>query len=134
LGGGCITCHTPPAFTTGKLTLADGFTPAPTHPNMADIMQVSVGTEPGLALKTRKGTGFHKVPSLRGVWYRPVLLHDGSLRSLEEMFDPKHLNADFRPSGWNPPGSTQRPVPGHRFGLMLDRADKTALLAFLRSL
>ena len=94
----------------------------------------SVGTDPGLALKTRKGTGFYKVPSLRGVWYRPLLLHDGSLTSLEEMFDPARLKDDYRPTGWIPPGATTRAVVGHQFGLRLSEADKTALLAFLRSL
>jgi hypothetical protein len=131
---GCVNCHVPPDYTSGKLTLAQGWTPPPNHPNEDDIVRVSVGTDPGLALRTRKGTGFYKVPSLRGVWYRPRLLHDGSVTSLEEMFDPARLNPDYEPKGWNPPGITRRAVPGHTFGLALDPAEKTALLAFLRSL
>jgi hypothetical protein len=131
---GCIGCHVPPAYTNGKLTLAQGYDPPPDHPNREDIVRVSVGTDPGLALKTRKGTGFYKVPSLRGVWYRPLLLHDGSVSSLEEMFDPARLNADYEPKGWNPPGVKKRAVPGHTFGLSLNAEDKSALLAFLRSL
>jgi hypothetical protein len=131
---GCVECHTPPAYTSGKLTIAQGWRPPPSHPNQADILMRSVGTDPGLALKTRKGTGFYKVPSLRGVWYRPLLLHDGSLTSLEEMFDPARLKDDYRPTGWIPPGATTRAVIGHQFGLRLSEADKAALLAFLRSL
>jgi hypothetical protein len=97
-------------------------------------MSVSVDTDPGLALRTRKGTGFYKIPSLRGVWYRPRLLHDGSFATLEEMFDPARLRPDFVPGGWSPPGVSTRAVPGHVFGLNLSPTDKEMLLAFLRSL
>ena len=78
----CINCHAPSKYTSGKLTLAQGYTLPSHHPNEADIVNRSVGTDPGLAMKTRKGTGFYKIPSLRGVWYRPLLLHDGSVASL----------------------------------------------------
>jgi cytochrome c peroxidase len=131
---GCPTCHTPPDYTSGKLTLAAGWQPPLDHPNRSDVLPVSVGTDPGLALRTRKGTGFYKIPSLRGVWYRPRLLHDGSLASLEELFDPARRNGDYRSKGWNPPGTTTRAITGHDFGLALDRDDKATLLAFLRSL
>jgi mono/diheme cytochrome c family protein len=131
---GCIQCHTPPAYSSGKLTLAQGWSPPADHPNQADIVMRSVGTDPGLALKTRKGTGFYKVPSLRGAWYRPLLLHDGALTSLEEMFDPARLADDYTRTGWTPAGRTTAPVMGHQFGLGLKPDEKTALLAFLRSL
>lgn len=131
---GCPTCHRPPSYTTGNLTLATGFTPPADHPNRADIVNLSVGTNPDVALKTRKGTGLYKIPSLRGVWYRPRLTHDASLTSLEEMFDPARLSPDYEPKGWSPPGVTKRAVPGHTFGLNLNPREKAALLAFLRSL
>jgi hypothetical protein len=131
---GCIECHVPPAYTSGQLTLARGWKPAATHPNIADVNPRSLGTDPGLAMSTRKGTGFYKIPSLRGVWYRPRLLHDGSFTSLEEMFDPARLKPEYVPKGWNPPGVAQRPVHGHLFGLHLNPEEKAALLAFLRSL
>jgi mono/diheme cytochrome c family protein len=130
----CINCHVPPNYTSGKLTLADEYKPRPDHPNQADIVNISVGTDPGLAMKTRKGTGFYKIPSLRGVWYRPLLLHDGSVASLEEMFDPDRLKPDHVPGGWIGPGMTKRAIPGHPFGLGLKTEDKAALLAFLRSI
>jgi hypothetical protein len=130
----CVNCHFPPNYTSGKLTLAQGFAPAADHPNNADIVNISVGTDPGLAMKTRKATGFYKIPSLRGVWYRPLLLHDGSVASLEEMFDPDRLKPDHVPGGWKGPGISQRAIPGHPFGLALNSEDKKALLAFLRSL
>ena len=131
---GCATCHVPPNYTSGRLTLAQGWSSPPNHPNREDIAAVSVGTDPGLALRTRKGTGFYKIPSLRGVWYRPRLLHDASLTSLEEMFDAARLTPEYEPKGWNPPGVTRRSVPGHTFGLSLTADDRNTLLAFLRSL
>ena len=97
-------------------------------------MRVSVGTDPGLALKTRKGTGYYKVPSLKGVWYRGRYLHDGAVTSLEEMFNPARLSDDFVPTGFIPPGQKTRAVKGHEFGLRLDTKERGELLAFLRSL
>lgn len=131
---GCVACHRPPTYTNGKLTPAPGFVPSPNHPNRADISSESVDTDADTALKTRKGTGLYKVPTLRGVWYRPRLLHDGALTSLEEMFDRARLSPDYVPKGWSPPGATKRAVPGHTFGLDLNAKDKAALFAFLRSL
>ena len=131
---GCVNCHVPPNYTSGRLTLAEGWKPSANHPNRDDIAPISVGTDPGLAMKTRKGTGFYKIPSLRGVWYRPRLLHDASVTTLEEMFDHTRLSPEYEPKGWNPPGVTRRSVPGHIFGLSLNAEDRSALLAFLRSL
>ena len=74
---GCVNCHTPPFYTNNKLTLAEGFKP-PDKIASLDVLPVSVGTDPGLALKTRKGTGYYKIPSLQGVWYRGRYLHDGT--------------------------------------------------------
>jgi hypothetical protein len=130
----CVGCHVPPDYTSGKLTLAAGFKVPPDHPNKADIVNLSVGTDSELAMKTRKGTGFYKVPSLRGVWRRPGLLHDGSVGSLEEMFDPARTSPDHVPGGWKYPGVEKRAIIGHSFGLGLNAEDKQALLAFLRSL
>ena len=68
----CATCHTAPLYTNNRLTPAVGFTPPRSRPLASDIMSVSVGTDPELALKTRKGAGLYKVSSLKGVWYREV--------------------------------------------------------------
>lgn len=131
---GCGGCHTPPLYTNNRLTLAQGFTPPPEHAKILDIMRVSVGTDPNLAMKTRKGTGYYKVPSLKGLWYRGHYLHDGSLTMLEEMFDPARLQEDFVPTGFMPLGQKTRAVTGHTFGLKLIDEEKAALLDFLRSL
>jgi mono/diheme cytochrome c family protein len=128
----CARCHTPPLYTNNKLTLAEGFTP----PDDAeeDIARVSVGTDPGLALRTRKGTGYYKVPSLRGVWYRGHFLHDGAVGSLEEMFDPRRLQDDHARGGFAPIGAESGAIPGHEYGLDLTLEERTQLIAFLRTL
>jgi hypothetical protein len=131
---GCIGCHIPPLYTNNKLTLAAGFTPPRNLPRTLDVLPVSVGTDSGLALHTRKGTGFYKVPSLKGVWYRGHYLHDGSAASLEEMFDPGRLSETHKPGGFTPPDKPQRAIVGHEFGLKLKPEERKQLIAFLRTL
>jgi len=113
---GCVTCHTPPLYTSNKLTPADGFRIPADHRGKYQIIDRSVGTDSALALRTRKGTGYYKVPSLRGVWYRGPFEHNGSVETLEEWFDPK------------------RSVKGHPFGLKLRPNEREALIAFLKTL
>lgn len=131
---GCPTCHTPPLYTNNKLTLAKGFRPPKEAPRSLDLLPVTVGTDAGLALQTRKGTGYYKVPSLKGVWYRGHYLHDGSAASLEEMFDPDRLNETHVRGGYSPAGAKTGAIPGHEFGLKLDAVERQQLVAFLRTL
>jgi hypothetical protein len=131
---GCPACHTPPLYTNNKLTTAEGFVPPPDKPANLEVLPVSVGTDTGLALKTRKGTGYYKVPSLKGVWYRGHYLHDGSIATLEEMFDPDRLNDKHAAGGRRPPGVTARAIKGHEFGLKLSTTEREQLIAFLRTL
>ena len=99
-----------------------------------DVSPRRVGTDPGLALRTRKGTGYYRIPSLRGLWYRGLYEHSGSVASLEDWFDPRRLRDDFVPTGWRGPGVQARAVPGHKFGHDLPDEEKKALIAFLRTL
>lgn len=131
---GCPECHTPPLYSSNKLTLAAGFQLPPGHPLRGDVVSVSLGTDPSLALKTRKGTGLYKIPSLKGVWYRALLSHDGSVSTLEEWFDAARLSDDYVPSGFKGYKVAHRAVPGHEFGLKLNVEDKALLIAFLRTL
>lgn len=131
---GCPVCHTPPLYTNNKLTLAKGFVPSGDIPASLDVIRISVGTDPSLALKTRKGTGYYKVPSLKGVWYRGHYLHDGSAASLEEMFDPDRRKENHVPGGWTPVGTKTHAIQGHEFGLQLAAEEREQLLAFLRTL
>jgi len=131
---GCPNCHTPPLYTSNKLTLALGFTAPSDKPASLDVLPISVGTDAGLALSTRKGTGYYKVPSLKGVWYRGHYLHDGSAASLEEMFDPDRLKETHVAGGYRPPGVDARAIKGHEFGLSLTPQEREQLIVFLRTL
>ncbi len=131
---GCAGCHTPPLYTNNKLTLAEGFTPPPGAAEKYDILPVSVGTDPGLATKTRRGTGYYKVPSLKGVWYRSMFGHSGWCATIEDWFDPRRTRDDYVPTGFKPYGAKTNAVKGHPFGLDLNAEDKKALIAFLKTL
>ena len=131
---GCVTCHTPPYFTNNKLTPADGFTIPDAHYDQYPIFDVSVGTDPGYTLKTRRGTGYYKVPSLRGLWYRSPYFHDASLATLGDVLNPARLKTDYVPTAFVGAGVKHRAVPGHEFGLELNPADKQALIAYLMTL
>jgi cytochrome c peroxidase len=130
---GCDGCHSAPLYTNNRLTLALTYHPSGSIGSRSGVMNISVGTDPNLALKTRKGTGFYRVPSLRMVWMEACLLHDGSIGSLEEMFNPARLKPDFRSSNWAPI-TKPHAVQGHPFGLELAAADRAALISFLRTL
>lgn len=131
---GCALCHTPPLYSNNRLTPAEGFVPPPEHLKKFDILPVSVRTDPGLALNTREGSGYYKVPSLRGVWYRGPFEHNGSVATLEDWFDPRRLLEDYVPTGFRGQGVKTRPIKGHSFGLDLSGRDRKALIAFLKTL
>jgi hypothetical protein len=131
---GCAACHTPPLYTNNRLTPAEGFKVPDEHRRRDDIMEVSVGTDPNLALKTRRGTGYYKVPSLKGLWYRGPFEHNGSVATLEDWFDPRRLRDDFVPTGFRDAGVKTRAVKGHAFGLDLSVEERKVLIAFLKTL
>lgn len=132
--GSCAGCHTPPFYTNNKLTPASGFTVPEDHKKKYEVMLVEIGTDPGLTLRTRRGTGYYKVPSLQGVWYRGPFEHNGSVATLEDWFDPRRLRHDYVPTGFKGYGVKTRAVSGHEFGLMLSNEDTKALVAFLKTL
>jgi hypothetical protein len=131
---GCGTCHTPPLYTNNRLTPAEGFAIPEDHPRQYDILPICVGTDPTLALRTRRGTGYYKVPSLRGVRYRGMFGHDGACATLEDWFDPRRVRDDYVPTGFKGVGMKPRAVKGHPFGLALSPEDRRALIAFLKTL
>ncbi|MEA2540912.1 MAG: hypothetical protein QOH35_2278 [Acidobacteriaceae bacterium] len=93
-----------------------------------------MGTDPDLTLKTRRGTGYYKVPALTGVWYRSMFGHSGWCATLEDWLDPKRLNDDYVPTGFRPYGVKTYAVKGHSFGLDLSAQEKKDLIAFLKTL
>jgi hypothetical protein len=115
---GCAQCHTPPLYSNNRLTPAIGFRVPAEHRTKYDILNVTVGTDPGLTMQTRRGTGYYKVPSLRGVWYRENFGHGGWSRTLEDWLAPARALT----------------VKGHEFGLKLSDGDRKALIAFLKTL
>ena len=131
---GCARCHTPPLYTANRLVPAEGFTPPADHQKRYDILNLRVGTDPALTMKTRRGTGYYKIPSLKGVWYRGPFEHNGSVATLEDWFDPRRLRDDYVPTGFVGFGVKQRAVKGHPFGLNLSENDRAALIAFLKTL
>jgi hypothetical protein len=85
-------------------------------------------------MKSRRGTGYYKVPSLKGVWYRGPFGHGGWAATLEDWFDPRRLRDDYVPTGFAGFGVKTRAITGHEFGLHLSEADRKALIAFLKTL
>jgi hypothetical protein len=119
-----------PLYTNNRLTPAVGFQIPEKLRKTDQILDISVGTDPSLAMRTRRGTGFYKVPSLRGV-FRNAFGHMGQAETLEEWFDPARLKPDYVPKGFHlAPG----PIKGHEFGLKLSEEDRRTLIAFLKTL
>ena len=129
----CASCHPAPLYSNNKLVLAPGFVMPGDHLARADVLGVSVGTDPGLATQTLRGTGLYKVPSLRHLWLRGPFEHNGSVMSLEDWFDLARLRENYVPTGFRGVGPV-RAVRGHEFGLRLKPEEKKALIAFLLTL
>ena len=127
----CDVCHTPPLYTNNMLLPVAGFE---VDPRNKDVLNIPINTDPNLALNTRRGTGYYKVPSLKGVWYRGPFEHNGSVATLEDWFDIRRLRDDYVPTGFRGFGVTTRAVKGHEFGLSLTLEERTALIEFLRTL
>ena len=130
----CAGCHTPPFYSNNKLVPALGFTSPASHRTKYDVLPGVIDTDAGLTMNTRRGTGYYKVPSLLGVWYRGPFEHSGSVATLEDWFDPNRLRDDYVPTGFKGIGGKTRAVKGHEFGLRLPPDDKKALIAFLNTL
>jgi hypothetical protein len=131
---GCATCHAPPLYTSNKLSPVNQFKVPEQHRRRYDVDPMLIGGDPELTLTTRRGTGYYKVPSLKGLWYRGPLEHNGSVATLEDWFDPRRLRDDYVPTGFRGHGVRARAVPGHPFGLELSAEERTALIAFLKTL
>ena len=116
------------------LTPVRGFVVPEPHRQAYRILDVIVGTDPFLALVTRRGTGYYKVPSLKGLWRRGPFEHNGSVATLEDWFDAKRLREDYVPTGYRGYGSATRAVRGHEYGMHLSHQEKNALIAFLKTL
>jgi cytochrome c peroxidase len=110
--GGCWQCHTPPLFTD------------------EDFHNTGIGVVDGVAEAGRAkvtanaaDTGKWKTPTLRGVRLTAPYMHDGSLRTLEEV-------VAFYRRGGNQNAHLDRGMKA----LELSAEDQQALVAFLMSL
>jgi hypothetical protein len=88
-----------------------------------------IGTDPAVGLSKDRGTGLYRVPSLRGLSTRGPLLHDASVASAADLFDPNRLNSTFLRRLHGTGG-----IVGHVFGLELAESSRRALVAYLDSL
>jgi cytochrome c len=107
----CAACHAGDVLTSAPRPLAE------------------IGTDPALGLSPDRGTGFYRVPSLRGVGARPSLFHDGALPNVDALLDPSRVTDGYR-GGARAAGA----VKGHSFGLDLAPSDRAALADYVRSL
>ncbi len=80
------------------------------------IAAEKVGTNPVLAHGKARGTGLYRPSPLLRVAEAGPYLHDGTVATLDDLMDPK------------------RKVPGHRYGVNWPKADRDALIAFLKTL
>lgn len=109
----CARCHGGDQYTSNKLTPADEFAVPDSLREEYDILEESVGTDPTLALRTRQGTDYYKVPSLRGVWYRGPFEHKGRSPSRRTGSTPGGSGrGTSRPAGRGRPGRRHAPCRG----------------------
>jgi hypothetical protein len=130
---GCSKCHTPPLYTNACPRQSRDFR-LRTRQWQTTASCPYVGTDPYNALNTRRGTDLYKVPSLKGVWYRGPFGHNGEVATLEDWFDVRRLDDDYVRSGYRGYNLKSTAVLGHEYGLDISHEDKTALIAFLKTL
>lgn len=94
---GCVSCHAPPLYTNNMLVPATAQVVSSVSNLKDSILPIIVATDPSLALETRRGTGYYKVPSLKGCWYRSMFGHGGWCALLEDWFDPQRTRSDYVP-------------------------------------
>ena len=87
-----------------------------------------------LGPQSQCSTAYHRVLSLKRVWYHGLLGHSGWCARLEGWFDPRRVRDDYVPTGFKPYGAKTYAVKGHSFGLDLSAEDKKSLIAFLNTL
>jgi hypothetical protein len=70
----------------------------------------------------------------RASWDRGPFGHDGAVATLEEGFNQRRLRDDYPRIGFRHYGREQHAVKGHEYGLTLSPQEKTAFVAFLKTL
>ncbi len=114
-GADCFHCHGGNLFTSSRYT-NNGLDAEAT-----DLGRFDVTGDP-------LDIGKFKVPSLRNIALTPPYMHDGRFETLAEVID--HYDKGVRRSGTLDPNLAKHPPAG----LGLSPADKSALIAFLKTL
>lgn len=117
---GCSDCHSPHL---GR------------YSNLDPIPLSVIGTDSQLTTDGIIATGAYRVAPLANLWATPPYFHDGTLATIEEIFDEARLEPDFIASGTPPGADKPGGVRGHEFAFALrwtaeQRAD---LIEFLKS-
>jgi mono/diheme cytochrome c family protein len=90
------------------------------------VTVAEVGTDPALATGSARGTGRYRPATLVRARDAAPYLHDGTVATLDDLFDPARLTPAWT-RGVHGPG----PVRGHPFGVSWPLADRRALVAWL---
>ena len=107
----CQSCHSSPSWSGDAYPVA------------------RIGTDPALATGHGRGTGRYRTPALLRVADAAPYLHNGAVRTLDELLGPERFANDYK-AGLLGPG----PIAGHRFGTELPVSERHALRVFLESL
>lgn len=76
----------------------------------------------------------YRVPKLVGLRFKIGFLHDGSLKSLEDLMNADRLKKEWKPTGFAGTPPNYEGAPGHEFTLLDSPEERKALLAFLQTL
>jgi cytochrome c peroxidase len=128
-GANCIDCHS--QFGTGGFSARhDGFS----NNGLDDEEHLQHGLQAVTGNPAHRG--LFKVPSLRNIELTAPYMHDGRLKTLEEVLD--HYDSGIRNSSTLSPLIVEADNRGAaaegRIGLHLTATEKAAILAFLRTL
>jgi hypothetical protein len=131
---GCGGCHPVPHYSNNKLTLAKGWVPPKGHPYRADMLLMSVGTEPAVALETRKAQDSTRCHLSRDCGIATRCDMTGRWRVWTNGSIPPGCAMITVPKGFKGYQVEHLAVPGHEYGLKLATDERAALLAFLKIL
>ncbi len=117
---GCDDCHSPHL---GR------------YSNLDPIPLSVIGTDPDLTTKGVIASGFYRVTPLANLWATPPYFHDGTLATIEEVFDKARLKPGFIATGTPPGADKPGGVRGHEFVFDLKWKDeqRADVVEFLKS-
>lgn len=128
-GGNCIDCHSQ-FLTSGFRDNFDGFS--------NNGLDTDADLKPGLQATTGNPAhrGMFKVPTLRNIAVTAPYMHDGRLKTLEEVMD--HYNSGIKISATLSPlileADNEKIDPTRATGLQLSAPEVQAIIAFLHTL